>query len=592
MIRIALLAVLTALPPAQTYTQLESALPDSGLAEELLLEQLQLPEEPQDDAIDHAGGDSLTGDGWHAKLRARFTGRTELPRGFYDGSFPGSPNATLIRCDAGLDGTLAGGVLLRKDPGEERIDDLLAWNITLKHAGPVSQVILGDFVVEAGLGLVLWGPYGLKKGADVLAPSVREQRGLSPALSADLLRPFRGAALAFTLGEVGTTIWWSRRTLPATTGEDDPATISGFYTAGLFRTDNERSKRRGVSLTVMGGRVEWKRDDRLRCGGTVMVSGFSKPLAVGPFEEHPVERIVHAGADLDVRVGPLRLMGESVVASPGGVIAQMVMTGRMCEGLEGVISVRTTGEGYYALQASPFGEGSTLARERGVYAGLRMKPMDDLSISWFADRFVFPDGKNGSRFPTDGAEQQFRVEYTGIGRLRAILQVFRGIAGVNEPGDALSGVRSRLRHREKFRFEAGIRVDNRIQLRSRFEYVSVRKDPARCVGNGVMLLQQCQLSFHERFRLQLRVVVFRTDSYESGFGVVDLDLPGAMALPVMYGSGVRWTVVMKSQLTSGMSLAVKYSEHVRDDVRKPGTGMDQLPSNRDCRFGFQLDVRY
>ena len=70
-----------------------------------------------------------------------------------------------------------------------------------------------------------------------------------------------------------------------------------------------------------------------------------------------------------------------------------------------------------------------------------------------------------------------------------------------------------------------------------------------------------------------------------------IDLEGVLALPLVYGAGIRWYALLRYSPFRTVELSVKYSSLIRDDVRTLGSGPDQLPTNRDDRFGIQLDFR-
>jgi DNA-binding PadR family transcriptional regulator len=91
--------------------------------------------------------------------------------------------------------------------------------------------------------------------------------------------------------------------------------------------------------------------------------------------------------------------------------------------------------------------------------------------------------------------------------------------------------------------------------------------------------------------LNLRVAFFRTDSYSSGIYEYERDLDGVLTQPVLYGKGVRWYLIIKYTFLEHLNLSAKFSDHIRDDVKKIGSGYDQLPTNHDDRISLQLDWR-
>jgi hypothetical protein len=556
-------------------------------------EQLPIGEEPVD--ADIADGVAVAIPRTMIDVRSRFTGRSPEPRGYRDGTYPGSSIASMQRIRISVGGKGGGSLLLKKDPGERSLDDLFAWNLFLKDVGPMTSIIVGDFVVEGGLGLISWSPYGLKKGSDILAPVLREGKGLTPALSADQIRPFRGLAAGIRLGAFHTDVWWSRRSLAATVPDEDDRSVSGFHTSGLFRTPGELAKRNALVATVAGIRPVWMPGPGIRIGASWLGSSYSVPIATGMLSNHPRRRISHAGLDADVTFGGIRLSGEGAAMLDGGT-AYMIAAGfSPWQQATWLISVRKTGRGYFAMHGSPFGETPGTTPEHGIYVAMSMRPYRHIRISWYADSFVFPEGRNGSVFPTRGTEALLHMEYTGIRGVRSQFRYMRSTCGINsvrDSDDDMTARRQFIEQKSGYRCQIDFRISPMIDMRGRFDYHSMTRQPGGSIEHGLMLLQQLRVRMASLLDLCVRMVTFRSDSFESGISLVDLDLPGASSLPVLYGEGMRMGIVAHWSIFAGTTLSVRYSDLVRDDVRGIGTGPDELPANRDSRFGIQLDLRY
>ena len=104
-----------------------------------------------------------------------------------------------------------------------------------------------------------------------------------------------------------------------------------------------------------------------------------------------------------------------------------------------------------------------------------------------------------------------------------------------------------------------------------------------------MFYQDVNLRSSEKLWLDFRIIFFQTDSYDSRLYEYENDLRGVLSLPALYGRGVRWYALVRYELADRLELSAKYSDLIRDDVKRIGTGLDELPTNHDNRIGVQID---
>jgi hypothetical protein len=92
-----------------------------------------------------------------------------------------------------------------------------------------------------------------------------------------------------------------------------------------------------------------------------------------------------------------------------------------------------------------------------------------------------------------------------------------------------------------------------------------------------------------RFNPEFRISYFKNDSYNSGVGEFENDLPGVLTIPVFYGEGVKLYSLITYKVWNTLRLSIKYSNLIREDVKKIGSGPDELPSNYDNKVDVQVD---
>lgn len=146
--------------------------------------------------------------------------------------------------------------------------------------------------------------------------------------------------------------------------------------------------------------------------------------------------------------------------------------------------------------------------------------------------------------------------------------------------------------KQQIRIDANYHLSKNIRLRCRLERLFLDTRISGAHENGVVTYQDLRIQPSDRVWFAIRVAYFKSDSFESGITDYENDLPGVVTLPVLYGTGVRWYFLIRYKLAGLLELSAKYSDLMRDDVKRIGTALDELPSNHDNRLSVQLDLRW
>jgi hypothetical protein len=144
----------------------------------------------------------------------------------------------------------------------------------------------------------------------------------------------------------------------------------------------------------------------------------------------------------------------------------------------------------------------------------------------------------------------------------------------------------------QFRLNVEYQFNPNIQLRERIERVYVNESVTGIREKGLLVYHDIVVRSSERLWSNLRFVYFNSDSYDSRVYEYERDLEGVLSLPALYGRGIRWYAMMKYRLLDKLNLSMKYSGLIRDDVRRIGSGLDELQDNRDDRISFQMDIQF
>lgn len=486
------------------------------------------------------------------------------------------------------------GALAERDPGEKKFDDLSLFFIKgQKQLGAANvEFIAGDFFMEWGQGLALWGPYGQSIGAAAIAPVRRRSRGLRPYLSADENFAFRGVALSLTSGLFDVTLFASRANLDASLV--DSTTISLSSTGGLHRTESELAKsnlaeEKTASFSLTLTKKKW------RAGVLFFNQKYDRSVQPSP---HPSNFFDFAGRENRVASfqGELSLAhflcsGEWAMSKNSAQAYQatfeaeakpLFLAGAFWKYDEDFYSSR--GRGFGSFANSP-------QNESGKYFGLRLTPAPRWNFEAYLQIRSFP--WRTFSLPLPGATRDFGiiVEWKKAGwhlrwRWRDRNQEESIAAQENGGRDLIA-----MQNRRTFLFEVRQQVNSSVQFLTRLDLHSYKLNASGQQTNqqlkprsGFALSEEIAWQPSSRLRLYARLSVFESPESEAIY-VYERDLPGLITNFSLRENGERGYIFVVVQATRRLQFAAKASKLWRF------TDMGEA-TNSSIAWGAQLDWRF
>jgi hypothetical protein len=519
--------------------------------------------------------------------RSRAVRKLQPSRGYADGRYTGSSTKTYQRLKLTSGGHLAGGFLVEKDAGESKLSDFTSGYLLTRNLGPIQSVVLGDYIVEAGQGIALWRGYDFTKGAEVVLPARRKGRGLVPYASSDENSFLRGAATQLVWEDITLLAFYSRKSLSATL--DTSGNVSSLYAAGLFRTSTEKEKRNNLSETMVGFHSSYSFSRKNRIGITGYTASFSREFATGRLTGRSF-RVLSSNYELAYE--SVHMFGEWSLnnAKVGGISGLQVMPAKQ---FDFITVVRIYPSGMLNVHANGFGERLGTTNEHGWYIGVHIRPVQRLRLSVYYDLFSFPEKSSTTLFGGGGHEIFFQADITAAPKL---LITPRLLSKVTVERKSIVDEYNRTirfdddKRKNNYRVTVDYRLNKLTTVRSRFEYTEIEFHYLKRREHGFLVYSDIVTKLSGTLTINGRVAVYRTDSFDSGIGEYERDLPGVLTVPILYGRGVKWYFLLQYSLMESLRLSFKYSELIRDDVKTIGSGLDEIMTNRDNRFGVQVDV--
>jgi hypothetical protein len=490
------------------------------------------------------------------------------------------------------------GFTAEKDQGESFFTgsnkqgfDFYSAHVSLKINKTFERVVVGDFLVRTGQGLVLWQGYTSGKSENVLAISKTNQ-GIRPSTAVDENLFFRGAATTLNFGKTNLSIFYSQK---KDDGNMEGTDSTGYFvtslqTSGYHRTNSEIEDKNSVRNTNFGGVFSWSFSN-LKVGATIIHQKLNMPLIpasqlYNQFRFSGTENLT-GGVDYIFNRGKYQFFGEAAMSKSKGKAFVQGAIVNLNDQLSFSLLYRHFDRNYQSLWANTFAEGSNISNESGLYFGTKILPVKFVTLTAYSDLYKSPWINYTTAAPSTGWDAlvqanvvlsrklDFYVRYKNEEKEEKVIQNERY---VNLPVQ-----------NQKLRFHINFKYSEKIILKTRFEhskYNGLQKE------NGFLIFQDIQ--FHPaKFPVNLtaRIAYFNTNSYDSRIYAYENDLLYAFSIPSFYGTGFRTYLNLNYKISKNIDCWFKIANTSWTDRDTISSGYNEISGNNKTELKFQLRLK-
>ncbi|HCA42359.1 MAG TPA: hypothetical protein DEP28_03820 [Bacteroidetes bacterium] len=531
------------------------------------------------------------------QYRGRFIQDLQTKQGFIDsGKYSGSKSKIYNRFnfkyyDKSFD--LSAGLTLEKDPGENNLTDFVSGFVEIQKYKFINKFIAGDYILNFGQGLGMWSSLSFSKNYDVSNIKKRD-RGLQAYKSVNEVQFFRGAASELIYDKFTFILFYSDNFLDASI-DTLLNEVSAFYYDGYHRTISEISRKNSLKEKIGGVRLVYN-SSGLRLGASGWASEFSKNIKPDDRElfNFSGRKGNMLSFDYDYVFKNLNLFGEVARSQSGSVAYISSLQIDLAKYAEAVFSYRNYPEDFSPVHSFGFGEknGST-QNEIGFYAGLTLKPLNNVLVNAYFDQFKFPYRSFFEQTPVTGNDFLLYSEWKAVKNLKVILKY------KNENKEELRTIKDEFnrdvkkvdnRNQLNSRIEFIYDFSDKMRLKSRYEYVNVNYKNFGGSNKGYLFFTDLKFIAFKNLSVDTRFVMFNTDSYDSRVYEYENDISGLFSNVALYGKGTRWYLLIKYKPLNYIEISGKYAETYFDGVKEIGSGNDRIQGNINNRLNLSLEL--
>ncbi len=519
------------------------------------------------------------------QMRSRISKDMQTREGFIENKFEGSPYKVYNRILMNYNHQIELGALIEKDAGERPLNEFSTFHFAIKNLGIVKNLVIGDYGLEFGQGLALWGSYGFSKSSDAIFPVKKNGRGIIPFISTNENNFFRGMATTIAIGSFNISAFYSKNNFDANI---DPVSneIISMPVDGYHRTETEIAKRKAASEKLIGTNLDFSIENLMRTGITAYHNTYSNPILLNSINNIESQSFNFYSFYYNFYFSPLNIFGETSLdgkhaATAGGIEINV-------ENFSYIVSIRNYPKDFVNLHGFGFGESSgTTQNEFGIYNGIRW--ITEIgTVNFYYDQFKFPYSTFTNPLPSGGNEFMFNLISAPFNSVETRLKYKYEKKDVSADIGNTLAITNRLK--QTFRFEAIHKISRILKLKERFEFSFFELPEIKSREKGLLVFQEIRTSLFKTLDLTGRIIFFNTNSFNSAIYESESGISGIFSNFAVYGQGVRWYATLKYKTPFNFALSCKYSETYKPNEKYLSSGYSQIDGNLDNNIVLQLET--
>lgn len=457
----------------------------------------------------------------------------------------------------------------------------------------VEKLVIGDYALQFGQGLVLWN--GLSFGKSAWIGSVARQGvGLKSYTSLNESNFQRGISSKIRLGQLEWTPFIAYNSLSGKLNRSDSTenTIGTISLSGLHRTPTELSYRHQVKQFLYGANISY-RYNRLKVGLTYMGLLFNGDVLRGDalrnrydFEGKSLQQL---GLSYQTTYLNYYIFGETAYSLHSGFASINGVIASFSPKFSAFATYRHYAHDYHSYYAQSLGENSSTINEQGIYAGFVFHPSRKIEWVNYIDFSRFAWLKYRVDRPSSGSDFLTQLTYNWYKRGKLTLRYRHRLK--QENASSTSVVKSVLAdvNKDQLRLDFQYKLNNIWTIRTRCEGSFFDKAYSGS-SKGFLIYQDVFWKASGFLNLNARVAYFNTNDYDSRIYAYENDVLYASSFPVYYDKGCRSYLNARFRISRNVDLWTRYAISYFPDRTEIGSGLDKIEGN--SRSDIKLQIRW
>ena len=442
--------------------------------------------------------------------------------------------------------------------------DFTSGYIFYKGKGVLKSLIIGDYLISLGQGLIHWQSAGFNKGASVDCIK-RQGLILKPYHSFGEFNFHRGLAFQLLKKKISLMTFVSSKKLDAYTNFDSSSnqslTISSFDYSGLHNTISSVQRKFNCHEFVLGCSLQYQKKSSSMSLNFV---NYNYSLPIKPSSALPYaifsfkgQKLTNLSFNYSHTVKNFHFFGEIAsdfqhVAAVNGAIISISDKSEMS------FLHRMISRSYHSFYSNAFTAQTKPVNETGFYSAITMKPSRQIQLNGFIEFYNFPWLTYSINSPSGGIETGLTMTF--LPNKKTKLNFFYGDkkemnfqSGAEFPIENSSWIKKNLK------VDAEFFVSKSIFLKTRISMMHVRKDVTTTEKGALSYIDIHYKPLMKPFSAAFRLFSFETDGYNSRIYAYENDIMYTYSMSSFYGNGKGFYLNSSYKFNKRLRLEAKWS---------------------------------
>ncbi len=491
------------------------------------------------------------------------------------------------------------GITAEKDAGENFLGpnqpygfDFYSAHLQVKNLGKIKNLVLGDYQLNFGQGLVMQSGMSFGKSSEVI--NIQKSGNLiKPHTSAAENLFFRGVGFQMEpLKNINIIAFISSHKVDANiidTLENNEMVFSSIQGTGMHRTESELLDKNVILQNHFGTHMNYNYK-QLNIGlsyyKTKIEGKYQKNISTYNQFDFNESSNENYGLDYQYLYRNMNFFGEFAKSKNGGIAhVNGVMIG-LDKTISASLLYRDYKKEYQSEYANAFAERSS-QNEEGLYFGLEFTPNHKFKIKGYADNYEFPWLRFGVDAPTKGNDYLLQAEY----KISRAVKMYIRYKSETKEEELPESTKISGKRKDNFRFHINYKEGENWSFANRFETSLINFDNTKT--NGHMLYQDIKYKpLFGKFSLTSRYVLFNATEYDNRIYAYENDVLYGYSIPAYYGRGSKIYLVAKCNLIRNLDFWIRVAHTIYTDREVLKSGWDEINGNKMTEIKLQLRYKF
>ncbi|MEO1254092.1 MAG: hypothetical protein AAFY41_04270, partial [Bacteroidota bacterium] len=495
------------------------------------------------------------------------------------------------------------GFTFEKDQGEKIVFDdnqngfdFYSYHLLLENKLGFKKIMLGDFQLQYGQGLVFGAGFNAGKGAETVNTTKRNNLGIRPYTSVLEAGFFRGAGVSKSFGDFELSVFYSTLDQDGniqsdTTFSDFDEFVNSIQNTGFHRTPSELSARDRIEEESIGGAITYSPHRRLSIGFTGLNSQYSTPLQRKPNNYNQFEfkgdHNYIGSLFANYTWQNFTFFGEAARSKSGGIGAVGGLVASLSRVVDMAMVLRNYDRNFHSFYGNAFSENSRNINERGTYWGLSIKPNRRHKLNAYYDRFRFPWLRFRTEAPSVGNEWLARYSHFPTRKIALYAQIREQTRQVTIPKENLNELVDQVKR--NYIFNVDYQLETWLKLKTKVQ--SSTQNEGDEFTKGFAIIQDVNFGFW-KLKFNTRMALFETDNFDNAQYVYESDVLYAFSIPAYNGTGTRTYAMVRYDPLKNVSVWLRYARFTFTDREIVGSGLEESIGNTSTEVKAMLRVKF